>query len=119
MDRHDIGFLMRAKLTGTRSSWRRRLAIVAGAILLLAQSVSAAHYHPSAFAQHFSIAASASSDSLCSLCLHQQHAPTVSAAPFPLAAPSNSGHLDPKDFRFALVSSFDSHLFGRAPPASV
>jgi len=118
-DRHGVGSLMHAKLTGTHSTWRRRLAIAAGAILLLAQSVSAAHYHPSAFAQRPSIAASASSDSLCSLCLHQQHATTVSAAQFPLAAPTNTGHLDPKDFSFALVSSFDSHLFGRAPPASV
>jgi hypothetical protein len=87
--------------------------------LLLAQSVGAAHYHPLAFAQHPSIAAAASSDSLCALCLHHQHAPTVSAAQFPLAAPSDTGRPDPNDFCFALVSPFDSHLFGRAPPTSV
>jgi hypothetical protein len=109
---------MHAKVTGTRSLWRRRLALAAGAILLLAQSVGAAHYHPLAFAQH-PIAAAAASDSLCALCLHHQHAPSVSAAPFPLAAPSEFGHRDSNDFCFALISSFDSHLFGRAPPISV
>jgi hypothetical protein len=110
---------MHAKVTGTRSLWRRRLALAAGAILLLAQCAGAAHYHPLAFAQHPSIAAAAASDSLCALCLHHQHAPSVSAAPFPLAAPSEFGHRDSNDFCFALISSFDSHLFGRAPPISV
>jgi hypothetical protein len=110
---------MYAKVTATRSLLRRRLALVAGVILLLAQSVGAAHYHPLAFAQHPSIASAAASDSLCALCLHHQHAPTVSAAQFPLAAPSDTGRADSNVLRFALVSSFDSHLFGRAPPASV
>ncbi len=109
---------MHTKLTGTRSAWRRRLALAAGVILMLAQSLGAAHYHPLAFAPHPSIAAAAAPDSLCSLCLHHQHAPSVSAAPFPLAAPLDAKRFDPKDFCFALVPSFDSHLFGRAPPAS-
>lgn len=119
MDGHGPVPLMQTKLAETRSAWRRRLALTAGAILMLAQSLGAAHYHPVAFAQHPSIAATAASDSLCSLCLHQQHAPSVSAAQFPLAAPSDIGRFDPKDFCFAVVSSFDSHLFSRAPPASV
>ena len=110
---------MHAKITATRSLWRRKLALVAGVILMLAQSAGAAHYHPFALSQHPSMSASAASDSLCALCLHHQHAPTVSAAQFPLAAPSDIGRTDSNDFCFALVSSFDSHLFGRAPPASV
>jgi hypothetical protein len=109
---------MHAKITATRSLWRRRLALVAGVILLLAQSASAAHYHSTTFAQRPSIAASAASDSLCALCLHHQHAPTVSAAQFPLAAPIDLGRPDSNDLCFAPVSSFDSHLFGRAPPVS-
>jgi hypothetical protein len=109
---------MHAKVTATRSLWRRRLALLAGVILLLAQSAGASHYHPLAFSQRPSIAAAAASDSLCALCLHHQHAPTVSAAQFPLAAPHDIGRAASNDLCFALVSSFDSHLFGRAPPAS-
>ena len=119
MDGHAPGALVHAKLTRTRSVWRRRIAAAAGAILLLAQSLGAAHYHPVASAQHPSIAAAATPDSLCSLCLHHQHAPGIGAAQFPLDAPSDIGRRDSNDFCFALVSSFDSHLFGRAPPASV
>jgi len=109
---------MHAKVTAARSLWQRRLALLVGAILMLAQSAGAAHYHPFAFAERPSMSASAASDSLCALCLHHQHAPTVSAAQFPLAAPSDIGRADSNDLCFALVSSFDSHLFGRAPPAS-
>lgn len=110
---------MHAKITGLRSGWRRRVALAAGAILMLAQSLGAAHYHPISFVEHPSIAAASAPDSLCSLCLHHQHAPSVSAAPFPLAAPCDTGHSESNDFCFASVSTFDSHLFGRAPPASV
>jgi hypothetical protein len=38
--------LMHAKITGTRSGWRRRLALAAAVILMVAQSLGAAHYHP-------------------------------------------------------------------------
>jgi hypothetical protein len=108
-----------AKLKVTRSVWQRRIAAAAGIILLLAQSLGAAHYHPAASGQHPSIATAAASDTLCSLCLHHHHAPGVTAAGLPLAAPRDAGHRDLDDFGFALISTFDSHLFGRAPPASV
>jgi hypothetical protein len=109
---------MHVKITGTRSVWRRRIAAAAGLILLLAQSLGAVHYHPVASAQRPSIAAAAP-DTLCSLCLHHHHAPGVTAAQLPFAAPHNAGHRESNDFCSALVSPFDSHLFGRAPPASV
>jgi hypothetical protein len=110
---------MHAKLTATRSGWQRRLALAAGVILLLAQSLGVAHYHPAASSLRSSIAAAIAPDSLCSLCLHHNHAPSVNAAQFPLAAPSDTGSRESNDFCLALISTFDSHLFGRAPPASV
>lgn len=110
---------MHTNLTGTRSAWRRGLTLAVGALLLLAQSLAAAHYHPVPSTQHPSIASAAAPDTLCALCLHHNHAPSVSAAPSPLAAPSDIGRRDSNDFCFALMSSLDSHLFGRAPPASV
>ncbi len=119
MDGHAAGALVHTKVIRTRSVWRRRIATAAAAILLLAQSLGAAHYHPVASAHHPSITAAAAPDSLCSLCLHHNHAPSVTAAHLSLAAPHRIASRDSNDFRSALVSAFDSHLFGRAPPASV
>jgi hypothetical protein len=119
MDGHTPGALEHAKVVRTRYVWQRRIAAAAAAILLLAQSLGAAHYHPVVSAQHPSITAAAAPDSLCSLCLHHNHAPSVTTAHLSLAAPHRAGGRDSNDFCFAIKSSFDSHLFGRAPPASV
>jgi len=110
---------MHAKITRTRSGWRRGLALAAGVILMLAQSLAAAHYHPFGIAEHPTIAAASAPDTLCSLCLHQQHAPSVTTARLPLAGPLDVRHRDSNDLCSALESTFDSHLFGRAPPESV
>jgi hypothetical protein len=118
MDGHTPGALEHAKVVRTRYVWQRRIAAAAAAILLLAQSLGAAHYHPVVSAQHPSITAAAAPDSLCSLCLHHNHAPSVTTAHISVAAPHGAARSYSNDFRSALASSLDSHLFGRAPPKS-
>jgi hypothetical protein len=102
-----------------RRRWMRRIAGFAAAILLLAQSVGAAHLHPLPSQQKYATSATVSVDGLCALCLVRFHSPAAFVVtPHPIApAPTEStAHRTASaEPRF----SYLSHLFGRAPPASV
>lgn len=98
----------------------RRIALVVAAILLFAQSLAAAHYHPLPTGPKYSDNGTASVvDILCPICLFHFQSPTVSAATPSLTAPV----LFNRTALFAAQSwplfSYSSYLPGRAPPASL
>src|ERR1700736_1989852 len=103
-----------------RRRWTPRIPVFTAVVLLLAQTIGAAHLHPLP-SQNKSLASAAavSTDNFCSLCLFRFHCPTALAdTPHP-TAPA----LADLAVLFATGSephsSYSSHLFGRAPPASV
>ena len=99
--------------------WRRGVAAFVAAILLLTQSLGAAHFHPLPTAQKYAADAVVSDDGLCAVCLFSFHSPTVAAVTPSLTAPVLFERIDFVATESRLCSSYDSHLFGRAPPASV
>jgi len=105
---HLIGSLRRA----------RSVAIAAAMLLVLAQSLSAAHYHPLP-ATGISATSAVGDGGACSLCLLAFHSPTVSAPPLTLTIGADAHGVPPQAAAIELRGGFDSHLFGRAPPAFV
>jgi hypothetical protein len=116
----ESGLMMRRVRGENPRPTGRRTAIVAAALILLAQSLGAAHYHPAPTVQKLSASSAASvDDGLCALCLLHFHAPSA-MSPLPsLAVPAAVQHLGLSASRSRRASSLDSHLFGRAPPATV
>lgn len=98
----------------------RKIAGITAAILLLAQTVGVAHFHPLP-SQHkyVSNAAVSVEDGLCALCLVRFHSPAaLIVAPHPTApmlaelSALSAASTVPR-------SSYRSHRLGRAPPAPV
>ncbi len=106
--------------TKARPLSNRSRALFAGAVFLLAQFLSVAHFHPIAGQHNYSAStATSADDDLCPVCLLYFHAPSVSTA-----APSLGVTLlwKPLPLTLApprLLSSYRSRQFGRAPPTSV
>ncbi len=96
------------------------MAGIVAAILLLAQTVGVAHFHPLPSQIKYLASAAVSADNgLCALCLVRLHSPAaLIVAPRPTAPALAQASLscatstEPR-------SSYRSHLFGRAPPAPV
>jgi len=100
--------------------WKRSVAAFVAAILLLAQSLGAAHFHPLPTQQKYAADAVVNADDgLCAVCLFRIHSPTVAAVTPSVTAPVLFERIDFVATESRLCSSYDSHLFGRAPPASV
>ena len=98
----------------------RKIAGITAAILLLAQTVGVAHFHPLP-SQHkyVSNAAVSVEDGLCALCLVRFHSPAaLIVAPHP-TAPMLAELTAPFAASMEPRSSYRSHRFGRAPPAPV
>jgi hypothetical protein len=102
-----------------RRRWMSRIAGITAAILLLAQSVGIAHLHPLPPEHKYVTNAAVSVDGLCALCLVRFHSPAaLIVAPHPTApimvelSALSAASMEPR-------SSYRSHRFGRAPPASV
>jgi len=98
----------------------RGAAALVAVVLLLAQTAGAAHLHPLPSAETYAAPAAVGLDNgLCALCLVRFHSPIAFViAPHP-AAPSAERWSARRIARVAPRLAFGSHLFGRAPPASV
>jgi len=116
-DGSGAGMRLLRPIGGSRRA--RKLAAVAAILLLLAQSLSVAHYHPLPIQSKISASLAAGDDGVCSLCLFHFHSPTVSASSLSLTIPAAMRKVRPLAGAIELRRGFDSHLFGRAPPASV
>lgn len=102
-----------------RRRWMRGLAGFAAAILLLAQSVGAAHLHTPPSQHKYLTSAAVSADGLCGLCLVRFHSPAAFVAPPRPRAPALTESTALCAANTALRFAYPSHLFGRAPPAPV
>lgn len=102
--------------TNRESSRFRRSANLAFALLLLiAQSVGAAHYHKKDFRDNYTQSVQ-DNDALCSLCLFHFHAPAERGAPpSTVAAGTFVSSLAPR-MQVRLHTADATLLFSRAPP---
>src|SRR5579872_2872894 len=103
-----------------RRRWIRGIAGFVAAILLLVQSVGAAHFHPlPSQSKYLANAAAVADNGLCALCLVRFHSPAAFVvAPHP-TAPALDELISPCVTSTQPLSLYRSFLFGRAPPASV
>ena len=94
-----------------------RLAVV---VLVLAQLLSVAHFHPLAGRLEYSVSVVAAVDQgLCAACLLHFNSPYAFTAIPPLGMPLWSRRVATLAAQPRLFSAYRSSLFGRAPPASV
>jgi hypothetical protein len=108
---------MKVRLEVRGRDCRRNLAVLFAVVLLIAQGLSAAHYHPRPGACDYSALAGISSDGgMCALCLfHCYSPPLLTAALFPVP-PAIVAHIDLYTAETWPLYSFNSYLPGRAPP---
>jgi hypothetical protein len=94
------------------------LVAVFTAVLIVAQCLAVAHFHPRPSTSLYSSGAATLNDGLCALCLFHQYSPTLSAAAsFPFS-PSVIDHIDLYAAQSWPLYAFNSYLSGRSPPAS-
>jgi hypothetical protein len=97
----------------------RKIAIIAAIILLLGQTIAAAHFHHSSFQQEFSAgSATAIADGSCAICAAHFHSPAASAIVPALEAPTILEDAVARAVFGGPLSPYVGHGFGRAPPAS-
>ena len=112
-------FVMQTASRRGEHRWKRGVAALLAAILLLAQSLGAAHFHPlPAAQQHFANAVVSADEGVCAVCLFRVHSPTVTAVTPSATAPVMLAQISFVSTKSLLRASHDSHWFGRAPPAS-
>ncbi len=110
---------MEARLETRRPILGRNLAGTLAAILLVAQCLAAAHYHPRQNGSRYSASVAASfDDGLCALCLLHHYSPTSSAAAHFLIPPTVIDRVDLYAAQSWPLYSFNSYLSGRSPPPS-
>jgi hypothetical protein len=101
-------------------SFPRNVALVAAMVLLLGQTVAAAHFHRVSTQQEFSQSAAAGlADGACPVCLAHFHSPAIFAVVPALDAPTIARDSVPRAMTSAPLSAYIVHRFGRAPPASI
>jgi hypothetical protein len=100
--------------------WIRRIGGISAVILLLAQTVGVAHFHPLPSRHNYLATAAVSvDDGLCALCLVRFHSPAaLVVVPHTTALAQAESHV-PCGTNTAPLPSYRPHRFGRAPPASV
>src|SRR5260221_8359912 len=97
----------------------RRIATIAAIILLLGQTIAAAHVHRSSSSQEFSPrSVSGIADSSCAICAAHFHSPGISAVVPALDAPTLLDSIVSYAVQTGPISTFVEYRFGRAPPAS-
>jgi hypothetical protein len=87
------------------------------AILLIAQCVAVAHYHPRQSLSFCSSAVVGLDNGLCSLCLFHQYSPPLAIAPFFPCSPTVIGQIELYAAQSWPLYAFSSYLSGRSPPA--
>jgi hypothetical protein len=102
------------KRRGFTSGWT--VAAVSAAVLVVAQCLAVAHFHPKQTTSvHCSTAASLD-DGLCALCLLHQCSPAVAAAsPFAFSH-TVIDHVELYAAQSWPLYAFNSYLSGRSPP---
>ncbi|HXN87515.1 MAG TPA: hypothetical protein VN867_15690 [Candidatus Binataceae bacterium] len=101
-------------------SFLRNVALVAAIMLVLGQTLAAAHFHRVSTGPEFSQSAVAGiADGGCAVCVAHFHSPAVFAVVPALNAPVTARDLAPRAIRSASLSARVVHRFGRAPPASI
>jgi hypothetical protein len=101
-----------------RSSKHLRVAILAGAVLILAQLVCASHFHNPVGARETLQGAVTSNFEFCPICLVAFHAPATPAKPGPPLSVLLESKFVPPDVRACFAEVALADHFGRAPPAS-
>ena len=98
----------------------RRVATIAAIILLLGQTIAAAHFHRTSAQQEFSATSAASiADSSCAICAAHFHSPAASVVVPALNAPTVLEDSVVIAVSGEPLSLYFGYCFGRAPPASV
>jgi hypothetical protein len=98
----------------------RNVATIAAIILLIGQTIAAAHFHRSSAQPEFSASAVAGiADSSCASCAAHFHSPAASTVAPALNAPTVLENLVARAVAIEPLSTYVDHCFGRAPPASV
>jgi hypothetical protein len=87
------------------------------AILLSAQCLAVAHYHPRQSLSFRSSATVSLDNGLCSLCLFHQYSLTLVVVPFFPHSPTVIGHIELYAAQSWPLYAFNSYLSGRSPPA--
>jgi hypothetical protein len=97
----------------------RKIALAAAILLLLGQTIAAAHFHRLPGHQEFSsTATNAIADASCAICAAHLHSPAVSAVALALGAPKLILESLVPAVPIEPLSAYLGHCFGRAPPGS-
>src|SRR5262245_10364840 len=97
----------------------RKVVTIAAIILLLGQTIAAAHVHRTSSQQELSSSAvSGIAESSCAICAAHFHSPAVSAVVPALDSPTIVESIVTGTIQAAPPSTFVERRYGRAPPAS-
>jgi len=97
----------------------RKAATIAAIILLIGQTIAAAHFHRISSQQEFSASVAAgAADSSCAICAAHFHSPAASAVIPALDAPTVFENSVALAVFGGPLTAYIGRGFGRAPPAS-
>jgi len=94
----------------------RKVAVIAAVLLLVGQTIAAAHFHSVSSQQEFAASTAGIADSSCAICAAQLHSPAASAVAPALDAPSALESLLAPAVFGGPLTSYAGDRFGRAPP---
>jgi hypothetical protein len=98
----------------------RKIALAAAILLLLGQTIAAAHFHRLPGHQEFcSTATNAIADASCAICAAQLHSPAAHAIVPAFDAPKLLHQSVVLAVATEPLCAYVGHCFGRAPPVSV
>ena len=118
-DQNAVTSMTHSQLQTSRRGPRRIPAASFAVIMLVAQCLAVAHYHPLQTSSiHPAAPASLDNSGLCALCLFHQYSPGLSPAVTLLLSPTKLGAIDLYSAQSWPLYSFNSYLSGRSPPAS-
>ena len=118
LDENALTPMTHPRLEASRPGPLRIPAGFFAAIMVVAQCLAVAHYHPlQSTSIHSSAAANLDNGGLCALCLFHQYSPGLSSAVPLLSSPATIGAIDLYSAQSWPLYSFNSYLLGRSPPA--